>query len=72
MPTNKQQRGPGRPPGETLRRPRVIQLSDAEYQVAQHLGDGNASAGIRRALDRFPDENARKRGTSRDQLETAP
>lgn len=45
----------------------MIQLSDTEYAVAQHLGDGNASAGIRIALDRFPDENARKRGTTRDQ-----
>lgn len=44
-------RGPGRPPGETLRRPRVIQLSDAEYAVARELGDGNASAGVRRALE---------------------
>lgn len=29
---------------------RLVMLSDAEYQQARDLGEGNASAGIRRAL----------------------
>lgn len=46
--------GAGRPPGPNPqaahRTRRMVMLSDAEWEQARRLGDGTASAGVRRAL----------------------
>lgn len=46
--------GAGRPPGPNPRAAhrtrRMVMLSDAEWEQARRLGDGTASAGVRRAL----------------------
>ena len=46
------ERKPGVPlAGAANRTRRIILLSDSEYRTARSLGGGNASAGVRRALD---------------------
>lgn len=44
-------RPPGPHPGAAHRKGRLITLSDTEYEQAKILGMGNASAGIRYAID---------------------
>lgn len=51
----KEQPGPGRPlltPGEPLRR-REIRISERLLAVAEEIGGGNVSEGIRRALEQY-------------------
>lgn len=43
-------RKPGPHPEAAHRTRRMLLLNDVEYQQARDLGDGNASAGVRRAL----------------------
>jgi hypothetical protein len=62
--------GSGRKPGFKLagaahRTRRVILLNDAEHQLARELGEGNISAGIRRALAAMP-RKAQKSAASGD------
>lgn len=44
-------RKPGPHPGAAHRKGRLITLSDTEYEQAKFIGMGNASAGIRYAID---------------------
>jgi hypothetical protein len=47
--------GAGRKPdGDQPRRPVTVWLSDAEAKRLRELGDGNASAGVRRLLEQTP------------------
>lgn len=52
-------RGPGRPATLPPTKRVVVALTEEQVAVAQHLGDGNASAGIRQALE-VAAKNAKK------------